>query len=417
MTTNKTLNNDGVASPKLLLLCQLFYPELVSTGQTLTELCEELSAMGMDIEVVCGQQTVINRGGNVPNKMQYKGILINRVWGTSFPKLNLFGRIVNQATYALSVFIYLLLDRSKRPVLVLTNPPYLAFICAFFSALVGRRYLYLVFDVYPDTAIKLGLLKQGGFISELWNRLNSFSYKQASGIIVIGRCMQDLIKEKLGGEGCEKLSLIHVWSDDLRIGKSSDVVNPYVEKWGLEGKFVLLYSGNMGRFHDMETIMKAAKELREHSDIVFVFVGDGHKKEWAINFAESNGLENCQFHGYVPREDLPLSLSTADVGLVSLMQGQEGLSVPSKAYGLMSAGLPVVAVMSERSEIARVIREEECGFVVSPGDVSGLHKAILQLYNNVTLKEDMGMFARESIDKRYNLKNASEKFFQLIEKL
>jgi len=173
----------------------------------------------------------------------------------------------------------------------------------------------------------------------------------------------------------------------------------------------------MGRFHDMETIMEAVKELNDYKDIVFLFIGEGYKKLWMMQFAEQWQLSNCQFHRYVRRELLGFSLSSSHLGLVCLSKGQEGLSVPSKTFGLLAAGVPVIAVMSEKSEIARVILEEECGLVVEPGDKDDLRKAILSLYNNREKLTYMGRNARKTIDTKYNLRSAAQEYYSLINKL
>lgn len=404
-------------SPKLLVLCQLFYPELISTGQTLTELCEELVDMGVDVEVVCGPPTIIDRKTQVPKYMEYRGIRIKRVWSTRFPKLNLFGKIINQVTFALSVFFYLFRDTSKRPILVLTNPPFLVVICGFLRMLGGKPYIYLIFDVYPDTTIKLRMLKEKGLIVKLWNLSNKFTFKYASSIIVIGRCMQEVIRKKVGAASAGKIHTIHVWSDDNLIQPVSRKKNPFIKKWGLEGKFAVSYSGNMGRFHDMETIMEAAKILKEYKDIVFLFIGEGHKKQWIMEFADKWKLANCQFHSYVDRENLGFSLSCAHVGLVSLAIEQEGLSVPSKTFGLMAAGVPVIAIMSSDSEIAKVVTEEDCGLVIKPGNVTDLSNALLDLYNKPERQKKMGVNARKAIDSKYNLHSAAKFYNDLVHHL
>ena len=400
---------------KLLVLCQLFYPELVSTGQTLTELCEMLVDMGVDIEVVCGPPTYVDRKSLIPNNIEYHGIRIRRAWGTRFPKLNIIGRTINQVTFAISAFLRLASDSSKMPMLVLTNPPFLAMIGSIFRIFRGRRYVYLIFDVYPETPIRLGILKEKGLVSRLWERCNSFMLRHASVIIVIGRCMRDIMVKKVDSETKGKISVIHVWSDDKLIQEVSDNKNPFRQKWGLEGKFVVSYSGNMGRFHDMETIIESVKILnKKFNDIAFLFIGEGHKKAKIQELARVWRLKNCQFHTYVERKDFGLSLQCADIGLVSLLEGQEGLSVPSKAFGLMAAGLPVIGVMSNKSEVARIIVEEQCGVVIKPGDAEGLVKAILDLYNDKSKLSIMGRNARNAIDSKYNLKAAAKAYYKII---
>lgn len=404
---------------KLLVLCQLFYPELVSTGQTLTELCEELVKLGISVKVVCGQPTLLPGRKKVARHITHKGIHIRRVWGTSFPKLNLIGRIVNQITFAISAFFYQLFASRRRPVLVLTNPPFLALSCAILKMLrLGGPYIYLVFDVYPDTAVNVGVLEKEGFVCRVWERANKLMMNHASAIIVIGRCMEDVIYRKMSSLGLnrgDKIHRIHVWCDDKAIGGGAEKkVSPFVKAWGLEGKFVVGYFGNMGRFHDIETIMEATKALCAYDQIVFLFAGEGHKKAWAVEYAGKKGLSNCQFHGYVERDELGSLLSTADVGLVSLLEGQEGLSVPSKTFALMAASVPVMAIMSQTSEVARIIEEVRCGVIIRPGDSLGLTESILDIYNDRRKSRDMGANGKEAIEKKYSLGHAAEAYRRLI---
>jgi len=415
------LSKSEARKPNLLVLCQLFYPELVSTGQTLTELCEELVKIGVDVEVVCGQPTVIGRDKKVAKYIEHKGIHITRVWGTRFPKLNLIGRVINQVTFAASTFFYLLLHRPRKPILVLTNPPFLAVSCAFMRLIrLGSPYIYLIFDVYPDTAIRLGFLKENGLLTQVWERLNCFVLKYASAIVVIGRCMEEVIAEKVKNHNLilnGKLHRISVWSDDKLISSASKRENPLRKKRNLEGKFVIGYFGNMGRFHDIETIIGAAKILKDNEDICFLFVGEGHKKQATVEYAAKHSLQNCQFHTYVDREDMGHLMHLADVGVVSLLEGQEGLSVPSKAFGLMAAGVPIIAVMSTKSEIARIIEEESCGILVKPGEQKVLADNILHLYNDKTQLERMSTNASKAISNKYNLGKVSRRYFDLIEQI
>jgi glycosyltransferase involved in cell wall biosynthesis len=406
---------------EILILCQLFHPELVSTGQTLTELAEQLEASGVDVEVVCGPPTVLGRGERVPRRMEHKGIRIRRVWGTRFSKRSLLGRVTNELTFTSSVLVYLLLHRPRRPILVLTNPPFLAVICGVLRALrAGPPYLHLIFDVYPDTAVRLGLLKETGLVTRIWDRLNLFVYERAAGVVVIGRCMKDVVSEKIRRVGHAvngKLHHIHVWCDDQAIASRASSANGLAERFDVEGRFVVGYFGNMGRFHDIETILGAAELLKAHPDVVFLFVGEGHKKKWAMDCAQRNGLANCRFHTYVKREELGNLLALADVGLVSLSDGQEGLSVPSKTYGLMASGVPVLAVVPEASEIARVVQEEHCGIWIRPGDKEKLASSILQASFRRHELEPMAENGRRAIRGKYSLENACRQYVDLIKSI
>jgi len=214
-----------------------------------------------------------------------------------------------------------------------------------------------------------------------------------------------------------KLTHIPVWSDDRLIRAAVGKPNPFVKRWQLQDKFTVGYFGNMGRFHDMETIMAAAWQLKDSKDIVFLFVGEGHKKQWMLGFAEKHRLDNCRFYTYVDRKDLGYALSVVDVGLVSLLYGQEGLSVPSKTFGMLAAGVPVIGVMSPKSEIARILREQQCGIVVTPGREEELADKILELYNNRERLRRMGKNASRAIENKYSLGNVSRQYLDLISKV
>ena len=402
-------------TPSVLVLSQLFYPEVLAAGKIMTELCEKLVDMGMDVEVMCGPLTVLDRKTYVPKYTEHHGIRINRVLGTRFPQIKLSGRIINEISYSFSVFFKLIRDTSKRPVLVLTHPPFPAPTCAFLQKIGrGKLYIYLILDVYPDTAVKLGLIKERGFIDRLWESVNIFTYKHASSILVTGRCMEEVIRKKVGASLPDKIHTIHMWSDDNLIQPVPRADNPFIRKWSLEEKFVVLYSGNMGMYHDLETVMETARILKGYKDIVFLFIGEGLKKPLMKEFARRHELTNCEFLPYVEREDLKFSLSCAHVGLVSLDRGHEGLSVPGKTYSIMAAGVPVIAVMSPTAEIARIIHEEECGIVVEPSHPEELEKAILTLYNNHQKLGIMGKNARRAIDTKYNLESAAKVFYKMI---
>ncbi len=393
---------DNENRKKLLICVQLFYPELISTGQTLTELAEALTECGVQIDVRCAQPSLKKGSAVVEDNMIYKGIRIKRIWGTHFFKGNFFGKLCNHLSFTVSCFMSLLLDSQKHPVMILTNPPMLGAFCAVAAWIRRRPVIYVVFDVYPETAIAFGFLKERSLISTLWRVGNWLCYKQAKDIVVIGRCMQTVIEKQLPKSSKNKLKFIPMWGDDQNIQTFSKPLT-YKEKWGLQDKFVLLYSGNMGRFHDMETILDAAEQLKDHPQIAFVFVGDGHKRPLVEHQITLRKLTNCSLFDFVPREDLPDMLGSADAGLVSLLPEQTGFSVPSKSFGLMASGLPLLAIMSEDCEIARILTEEKAGVVIKPGDSTSLKQAILQLYTNPDLKKQLGQHGRQAIQTRYSI--------------
>jgi glycosyltransferase involved in cell wall biosynthesis len=405
-----------VPSDRVLIISQVFYPELISTGQTMTELAETLTLQGVKVQVWRGPQTLVSTQHRHPKHLSYKGIDIYRLRGTQFPKLNFLGRVINQMTFALSVGAKLLSSRITSPIIVATNPPFLAPLCAMNRLLGGTHYIYLVFDLYPNTLINLGLIKPDGLPAKMWSWMNNLSYRYASKIVIIGRCMADLITPRMTPELKSKIEIIPVWADDHNISVAEGCAD-YRDKWQLSNRFSVGYSGNLGRFHDTETIIEAAKLLEDDSDFRFIFVGEGAKKAATQSMTHEYGLQNVIFDTYVPRSDLGHSLRAFDVGLVSLLAGQEGSSVPSKTFGLLAAGVPVVAVLSHKSEIARIITEEDCGIVVAPGDAEGLAGALKSLKYSKPLRDHYIENAKRAIERKYSLSVVAKRYQSLLKEL
>ena len=399
---------------EIRFICQRFFPELISTGQTLTELCERLVQAGVAVNVFCGRPVILHRKENIAESEEYQGINIERLWSTRFSKLSLLGRITNQLTFAFSVFFSLLFSKEKCPLMVTTNPPFLPFLCVLATRFKSRKMSLLVFDLYPQTLEALGVLRHGGFIAFCWRQVNRFVFTSVDSIITIGRCMQEKICIDLDEQEHKKVELINIWADEQRVYPVEREANPYRKKWDIEDKFVLLYSGNMGRYHDIETILAAAEMLKEYNDIEFIFVGEGQKKAQTLKVIEQRKMKNCKVYDHVDREHLACSLSCADLGLVSLSPGHMGGSVPSKAFAMMASGAPLVAIMEEGAEVARVIAEFECGKVIRSGDALAFKEYVLGLYHDPEALVKLSMNSLKAFEAGYALTKVVGQYRALI---
>ena len=185
----------------------------------------------------------------------------------------------------------------------------------------------------------------------------------------------------------------------------------------MEGKFIVLYSGNIGDLHEFDTIISAAEDIQNkgHKDIVFVFIGEGIKKEYIGIKAEEKGLNNILFFPYQPREMLTYSLGIADVSLVTLEKGFEGMVVPSKIYGILASGRPVIAVVGGDSEIVEIIREGKCGRIVKIGDGKALSGAVIEYYKNPQKCREDGWNGRRYFEENFDRKITTEKYIKVIE--
>jgi glycosyltransferase involved in cell wall biosynthesis len=217
--------------------------------------------------------------------------------------------------------------------------------------------------------------------------------------VVPGASMQRYLA--LRGIGNEKVRVIHNWADGELIRPIPPQDNRLRQEWGLEGRLVVGYSGNMGRVHEFETILGAAEALKIDAGIVFLFIGDGAHRKWLESEAQQRRLPNLRFLTYQPAERLGLSLSVPDIHLVTLRPEVEGFVVPSKFYGIAAAGRPTLFVGSTAGEIAQIVVDWQCGIAVQTGDVQGLAAAIKRLRSDSALCRKYGENARRVFEERF----------------
>lgn len=399
-----------------MILSQYFFPELISTGQLLTELAEDLTEKGCSVTVIAGQPTYYERS-QVDMEILHAGIRILRTRNTQWDKNRTLGKIANSATFFIGTLNKMFALSPDAMILVVTNPPFLPLAAYLYTLLRKRKYICLIHDVYPDIAVRLGYLRTGGMLEKLWNWTNRAVWNRAKAIVVLGRDMEETIREKLPPSQWGKLVLIPNWSDGAAIVPILKEENPFFEEAGLDpSDFVVQYSGNMGLFHDMETIVQAAAILAE-IPVQFLFIGGGGKKELTEAMVRSLGLKNVRFLPYQSKEKLRFSLSCSDVSLVSLEKGVEGLSVPCKYYGILASGRPVIALMDDRAEIARSIRETGCGYVIQQGESRKLAETIRFLLENSDKRSEMGRRSRETFEKEYSREIVSGKYLDMFQRI
>ena len=359
--------------------CQFFYPELISTGQVVTELFVRLSN-AYDIEVHCAQPT-IKKSSKVPKVLHYEGVRVVRLCSTTFPKISVLGKMLNQITYSTSLLLKALFLPRKSRINVFTDPFFLPLLLYILYPIKKFRYTITLFDLYPETLARNNILKHASLFYRILDSLTNRVYANASNVITIGRCMQKIVCSRSIKWKKEPV-FIPIWCDTENIENPSQTYDlREILNLGKD-RFIVGYSGNLAKFHPIETFTEAAFLLRDHEDIKFVFIGEGAKKLNAQNFCKERKLNNCFFESYVERDQLGSLFSSFDCGLVGLNKNQTGLSVPSKTIGLMSAGVPVIACVDESSETALMLKENKCGCICDPESPSELAKRIIDLKND-----------------------------------
>lgn len=405
----------------LRVVSQLFYPELVSSGQALTELIEELSSYGIKIKAIASQPTILGNSKPVPKIIHYKNIHIVRTWSTRLPKLSFFGKLINLLTFFISSSYEIIFKDRKVPLLLVTNPPFLGLVGWLNKLLNKTDFGVILFDIMPEQAELLKFIKTNGLLARFWKRMNYLWYKKALYVVVLSKDMLEgaIDNAKLKGTKYEsacraKTHIIHVWSDDRIIRPKCKSDSALTTKLGLDNKFVVQYSGNHGRFHDVETLIKIAEEMANDPRVVFQFIGEGYKKRFVNKFVRERKYKNVYSSTYVPKELLSDSLAMADLGVIAQMPGQERVCYPSKLLGIMSSGRAILAICSKENEMAKMILDYDLGFVVENGDVNAAIDIINLCINNPDLTKVKGTNAFNYLKNNLTLKDAAEKYYSLI---
>lgn len=384
---------------KLVFVNRYFYPDHAATSQLLTDLAFDLAGRGADVRVVTGRQRYDDPAARLASRERVRGVQVWRVPTTRFGRGRLAGRALDYLSFYVSAGYRLWREVRRGDVIVAkTDPPLISVVAAAVARLRGATLVNWLQDLFPEVAEALGVKGAGGRIADRLKALRNRSLHRAACNVVLG----ELMARRLAEEGVDpsRIRIIANWTADDVVPVPRDR-NPLRRAWGLEGKFVVAYSGNLGRAHEFDTILEAAERLWEERNLVFLFIGGGARFEDVKRRVATAQSNNVLFKPYQPRERLSESLSCADVHLVTLRPALEGLVVPSKAYGALAAGRPVVYIGDPKGEIPTMLARRRCGYTAAIGDVYGLASRLRGLSRDPALAQRLGRNGRDAYQRYY----------------
>lgn len=394
-------SESGNRAVTLIFLNRYFYPDHSATSQLLTDLAFHLADRGWKLQVITSRLRYEDADTLSTSREFVHGIQVHRVWTSRFGRATLLGRAVDYLTfYSSAAWRLWWIARKGDLVIAKTDPPLVSVPAAMITKLRGAHLVNWLQDVFPEVAQNLGVRITQGFIGDLTRRLRDWSLRTAVTNVVLGKRMAAVVSANC--DCGDSVQVIANWADGEKVYPVANHQNDLRSKWGLQSQFVVGYSGNMGRAHDFETFLSAAEQLRDRTDISFLWIGNGAHRDMLESEATRRDLKSFQFQPYQKREQLAESLSVADVHLASLVPELEGLIVPSKFYGIAAAGRPTLFVGDIDGEIASLIRDNRCGFSVARGDSEALADHILELAANQELCRAMGERARVLFDLRFD---------------
>ncbi len=355
------------AGTNVLVLNQYYPPDVASTGQYAADIAAGLARAGAGVQVITAQPSYAASSTNAPAEEVRDGVRIARL---PMPRARGRERMLNRV---LGYARFLIQARSRARGLTRTgafdtvvtfhNPPFLGLVGAGLVPRRARRFIFVSYDVHPDALLVAGW-KIPRVLIALWNRINRRIYRKAERIVVLVEGAKRILVEK-NGVAAGKIAIIPLW------GKPElEPIPPDPEiltELGIPSEaLVLLYAGNMGIMHPLESILAAAAELRD-ANVHFLFLGEGVKRKTLAARAEAEGLSKVRFLPYQPEARFVRILSAADACFVSFGPGMEEITIPSRTYTFLSAGKPIVTIMSPDAEVARLAADSACGWNIASG--------------------------------------------------
>jgi glycosyltransferase involved in cell wall biosynthesis len=354
-------------NPQLLILNQM-------AGPMTWELAEDLGeAMGR-VALLTGHPDTLAKGGTGTVDLYEAPVYVRG----SFPR-----RALSWLAYMFKAFFWMWRWPRATPVLLFSNPPILCWLGWIMGILRRQKYAVMVHDIYPDILINLGVISEKNPITRLWYLLNRKAYERAGVVMTLGEYMAANLEKQLdpAKTPAGKVEVIYPWVDTDWIKPIPKEENWFAKKYDQVDKLTVMYSGNMGLGHDIETMLEAAKRLRDHPDIHFMFIGSGPKWSLVTEWVNDAALTNVTTLPLLDEKYLPYSLSTGDLSLVSIEKEISGLAVPSKAIYCMAAGTIQLVITSGESDLKRWVVDNEIGGLIEQGHSESL-SAKIALYLN-----------------------------------
>jgi colanic acid biosynthesis glycosyl transferase WcaI len=382
--------------PSVAMVCINFAPELTGIGVYATGIADYLSSCGYRVRVHTAFPYYPHWSKRAEDRHKLyrdeslRGMHIRRSYVYVPQKPSVLRRIFHELSFVCSATLGYIASPRADITLVVAPPLLLGIPIAVCAWLRRSRTIFHVQDLQPDAAVDLGMMRDGLMVRTLF-RIEKLTYRLVDAVGGISAAMLERIRAK--GIPARKLLLLPNWAND-------DLVRPLSSQtrfraaWGLERRFVVLYSGNMGVKQGLPTVLEAAQLLQGNPDIQFVLVGDGGEKRELQARAAELGLSNVQFHPLQKKEDLAELLATADVAVVPQRPGVTDIVLPSKISNVMCSARPMVVAAQPGTELYRIVNDAQCGLIVRPGDAAALAHALRSMQERPEALAQMGVNGR-----------------------
>jgi len=402
---------------RVIFVNRYFHPDHSATSRLLSALAFHLAEAGTSVSVIASRGLYDQPQAELPRFETIRGVAVHRVSSAQFGRHTLLGRAFSDA------LLYPAIGRAIRALaepgdtlVAMTDPPLTPVVAMAAARRRGVRVINWLQDLYPEIAEQLGVPLMRGPLANMLRAWRNAALRNASINVAVGERMA--VRLASAGLSPDSIAVIHNWSDDDRIRPIAATENPLRRDWDLTGKFVVGYSGNLGRAHEFDTMLGAAERLRERPGIVFLCIGGGHGFHELACRVRERGLERTvRFMPYQDECLLSQSLGVPDVHWISLRPELEGLAVPSKFYGIAAAGRPIIAITASDGEFGTPIEQHHCGWLIEPGQPERLADTLVELSDDPARCKAAGANARAMLDAHFSRRQAFAHWQRLLDDL
>ncbi|WP_271255049.1 glycosyltransferase family 4 protein [Pseudanabaena sp. Chao 1811] len=396
------------------IITQFYPPDYAATGQFIYDLATALVQEGFDVSVFTGMPGYAFRQMDVEHQEQINGVFVRRTGSIHLMSKRIRNKVVSSVLFLLRCVIKFRRKSIRGSHLVLTSaPPFLGLIGWFYNKIFGHTYSCIIYDVYPEVAVRLRVVAPDHWIIKFWEFVNLKVWERAESLIVLSEPMKQLLVKK-NKYLADKIHVIHSWADPKFIRPLAKSENWFARQYGLTDCFVVLYSGNLGRCHDSRTILKCMQLLSDRPDIKFLFIGNGVGSQVVAKAIAAGELPNVLQLPYQDREVLPFSLTACDLSLVSILPNVGDTIAPSKIYGILAAERPVAVICPPNNYLREMVDQGDCGSYFDNGDAQGLADYICWLAANPQIQERLGKNARRFLELYYTIDQAIPRYIEAL---
>ena len=392
-----------MGNKNVLIVSEYFYPENISTGILPYELAQEIAENGYNAKVLTGfpNEYLKSTSEYLVKKAEIlNGIEIRRIKYPRFNKQKKIGRIFNYLSFCFAILLNISKFKRIDLCLVYTNPPLLPFIVALIKKIHKYKMFLVMYDVYPDAAIKSGVIREKSFLAKVFASANKYAMNTAEKIIALSNeCKKYLVVNK--NISPSNIVVIPNWYSKQKICRN------------YHSTLNIVYGGNMGIMQDMDSIKQIVFAFRKNENVRFLFCGHGNKKEDFDNFIRSNNIRNCELIGYIEKSKYDNLLDKADLAFVSLEKFAHGLGSPSKAYSYLSKGIPLIVVMNKEADIYKDVKDFDCGVLADD-----LNDAINGINGILSKEIDLNILKKNAVslfNKKYEKKLVCKEYIKQID--